>query len=72
MTKVLLVSTPDAPSGNYQQALTELLDSGALADLPKGGAYRLAVIHDDDCSIFSGGRCSCEPAFALRHLEELL
>ena len=70
-TTALLVSTPQAPGGNYIAGLAELLHCGVFEGL-EPGAFVLEVEHDESCPIFSGGRCSCEPAFALRHLEELL
>ena len=65
MAKTLWVQTPDAPGGNYQQGVAELMAAGVLADLGPG-LFRLQVTHDEDCGIFHGGACDCSPEFELK------
>jgi hypothetical protein len=57
------------PQHNYVRGLAELIGMGLLSDLPKG-INRLTVVHSDDCGIFAGGLCDCEPEYRLsRELE---
>ena len=64
MAKTLWVQTPDTPGGNYQQGVAELMAAGILANLGPG-AFRLTVVHADDCGIFRGKPCNCKPEFEL-------
>ena len=65
MAKTLWIEGPDAPGGNYQQGVADLVAAGALADLGPG-VFHLTVTHDSDCGIFHGGACDCSPDFELK------
>jgi len=65
MAKTLWVQTPDAPGGNYQQGVAELMAAGVLANLGPG-LFRLTVVHADQCTLWRGGPCDCAPEFELK------
>jgi hypothetical protein len=54
-----------ATEHNCQRDLMEMIAAGLFADLPKGAVLRLTVVHDDDCPIFVGGACNCQPEYQL-------
>ena len=43
----------DAPGGNYTEKV--------LQAAPTQGAARVNIYHDDNCAIFRGNPCNCEP-----------
>lgn len=66
MAKTLIVGSNPTAGHNYLHELEKMIAGGMFADLPKGQVSHLSIYHDDDCSIFKGGRCDCAPAFELK------
>ncbi len=57
------------PKGKYQKAILENLRDGQLA--PQAGQVtHLDIYHDEDCSIFCGGPCDCNPDIIQRAPEK--
>ncbi len=53
------------PKGNYQKAILEAWQDGHLS--PQAGQVtHLDIYHDDNCAIFRGGPCDCDPAIFQR------
>jgi hypothetical protein len=46
--------------GNYQKAIEFALRAGELNPLA-GKVTHLDIYHDDNCAIFTGGSCNCNP-----------
>ena len=68
-SNTLYLKDRTAPGGNYQTALEQLIEAGALDGIP-AGAFRLEVVHAGDCDIWQGKACDCAPTFALSSVEE--
>lgn len=49
---------------NYIKKLLALASEGKL-DLAPGTLSHLHVLHDDDCAVWSGGFCDCDPVLVL-------
>ena len=49
---------------NYVKKIMELFEDGKL-DLDPGTLSHLHVFHDDDCAVWDGGFCDCEPELVL-------
>lgn len=47
---------------NYVKKIMELVDAGKL-DPDPGALSHLHVFHNDDCAVWDGGLCDCEPEF---------
>lgn len=59
-------SQPTIRESNYIRKIKHMF---ALGQLPIGvGVADLYVYHDDDCKIFSGGLCDCDPDIKLKIL----
>jgi hypothetical protein len=52
------------PEPNYLPCLDELVKRHG-DQLGRGELNHVAVYHDDDCSIWEGGACDCDPAVKL-------
>lgn len=52
------------PHHNYQ---TKLLQTWKTGELPRtAGYHQVTIWHDDDCGIFVGQRCNCDPDITLK------
>jgi len=49
---------------NYIIKLANLIEAGVLPI--KTGLTMVDVLHDDDCSCWSGGLCDCDPDITLK------
>ena len=58
---------PSQLQHNYQARLMELLQRRELP-ITQGKGHILTVRHDDDCPIFQGGICRCNPDFEIREV----
>lgn len=45
----------NAPGGNYTAKVS------ALAQKEGVGVHQIGVAHDDDCAVFRGNPCNCDP-----------
>jgi len=44
---------------NYVKVMLAMIEVG---EIPQGvSVHQLDIYHDDDCSVFAGGFCDCEP-----------
>ena len=48
----------------YMRQLSELCRKGKLPS--DAGLYHLDVYHDDNCAIWQGGACDCDPVLKVR------
>lgn len=62
------VGSGEQQQDNYMIDIQQLVAHGLLRGLATGGLYRLAVLHDNRCAIFHGGRCDCTPSFTLERV----
>jgi hypothetical protein len=68
---VALVTLGQPPAGydptkhNYVKKQMAMLAEGLLQVRP-GEAQNVEVAHDDDCAIFRGGYCGCDPDIRVR------
>ena len=53
---------------NHITKLMKMIRAGELPIEP-GIAHAVDVLHDDDCGIFDGGRCNCDPDIRLRWMQ---
>ena len=52
------------PHHNY---VTKIRQMWATGTLPRtAGYHQISVYHDDECGIFAGKRCDCDPDIKLR------
>lgn len=50
--------------------VAKLLDLGSdKTTFPPGTVSEVAVMHDDDCEIWDGKACNCEPDFRIIRIE---
>jgi len=55
--------TPPLPH-NYLVKIYQMWESG---EFPRAaGFHQISIYHDDDCSIFEGKHCNCDPDIRLR------
>jgi len=54
---------------NYRAKLEAMIRAGRLS-LEPGAVYHIDVYHDDDCGVFEGGACDCEPEIVVRAAEQ--
>lgn len=57
---------PDPRPHNYWSMLQALAAQGKA---PLGELTRASIYHDDDCAVFEGGYCNCDPDIVLRKIE---
>ena len=50
---------------NHILKILRLAEEGALRAEP-GSVQSIEVAHDDDCKIFDGGLCNCDPEVRLK------
>ena len=54
----------NVPPHNYE---AKLLQMWAIGALPRtAGYHQISVWHDDECGVFVGKRCNCDPEIKLR------
>jgi hypothetical protein len=54
----------NVPPHNYLAKIRRMWVAGALPRT--AGYHQITVYHDDDCGIFTGKRCDCDPDIKLR------
>lgn len=55
----------DAPGGNYREKALQQARQH-LETEPEPDVYHMDIYHDDWCSIWSGGKCDCQPDIVVR------
>ena len=54
------------PSAQHND-LTKMYAMWESGALPRAaGFHQISIYHDDDCGIFEGQRCHCDPAICLK------
>ncbi len=57
--------SPRSKQHNHVNKIKVLIRKGVLRAEP-GSIQSIEVAHDDDCGIFNGGLCNCDPDVRLR------
>lgn len=56
----------DAPRHNYVLKMTAMIAAGAFTQAQSG---EVRIAHDNDCDIFTGGWCGCDPDISLNVIQ---
>lgn len=56
----------DAPRHNYVRKMNAMIAAGAFNHSQVG---QVTIAHDNDCAIFTGGYCGCNPDISLNVIQ---
>ena len=66
---ILIVTDREAgamPQNNYMKKIAMMQEAGQLGK--PGALEEVTIMHDEECPIFSGGFCSCNPDITVKPL----